>query len=137
MQNDQGEIVDLYIPRKCSASNRLIGAKDKSSIQINFCDVDPATGRMLSTNQVSVILLFMSHTLCFIIWDHSDGSLVFYYCSIYNFISDLRHLWSHQKNGTIRRFPLQTRSRNWFGQINVALTSYKHVIPEIKKVNDV
>ena len=55
MQNDQGEIVDLYIPRKCSASNRLIGAKDKSSIQINFCDVDPATGRMLSTNQVRAI----------------------------------------------------------------------------------
>merc|ERR1712064_4686 len=55
MQNDQGEIVDLYIPRKCSASNRLIGAKDKSSIQINFCDVDPATGRMLSTNQTFAI----------------------------------------------------------------------------------
>merc|ERR1711937_512053 len=51
MQNDKGEIVDLYIPRKCSASNRLIGAKDKPSIQINFCDVDPVTGRMLSTNQ--------------------------------------------------------------------------------------
>merc|ERR1711868_27156 len=55
MQNDQGGIVDLYIPRKCSASNRLIGAKDKSSIQINFCDVDPATGRMLSTNQTFAI----------------------------------------------------------------------------------
>merc|ERR1712137_673950 len=42
-------------PKKCSASNRLIGAKDKSSIQINFCDVDPATGRMLSTNQTFAI----------------------------------------------------------------------------------
>ena len=55
MQNDKGEIVDLYIPRKCSASNRLIGAKDKSSIQINFCDVDPQTGRMLGSNQVNTI----------------------------------------------------------------------------------
>merc|ERR1712080_112574 len=55
MQNDEGKVVDLYIPRKCSASNRLIGAKDKSSIQINFCDVDPATGRMLSTNQTFAI----------------------------------------------------------------------------------
>merc|ERR1712242_180923 len=55
MQNDKGEIVDLYIPRKCSASNRLIGAKDESSIQINFCDVDPQTGRMLSTNQTFAI----------------------------------------------------------------------------------
>merc|ERR1711971_661489 len=35
--------------------NRLIGAKDKSSIQINFCDVDPQTGRMLSTNQTFAI----------------------------------------------------------------------------------
>ena len=52
MQNDEGKIVDLYVPRKCSASNRLIGAKDKSSIQINFCDVDPSTGRMLQTNKV-------------------------------------------------------------------------------------
>ena len=53
MQNDKGEVVDLYVPRKCSASNRLIGAKDKSSIQINFCDVDPVSGRMMSTNQVT------------------------------------------------------------------------------------
>ena len=52
MQNDEGTVVDLYVPRKCSASNRLIGAKDKSSIQINFCDVDPVTGRMLSTHKV-------------------------------------------------------------------------------------
>merc|ERR1711945_3979 len=55
MQNDKGEIVDLYIPRKCSASNRLIGAKDKSSIQINFCDVDPQTGRMLGSNTTFAI----------------------------------------------------------------------------------
>ena len=27
MQNDEGRVVDLYVPRKCSASNRLIGAK--------------------------------------------------------------------------------------------------------------
>jgi len=55
MQNDKGEIVDLYIPRKCSASNRLIGAKDKSSIQINFSDVDPQTGRMLGSTQTFAI----------------------------------------------------------------------------------
>merc|ERR1711893_334359 len=57
MQNDKGEIVDLYIPRKCSASNRLIGAKDKSSIQINFCDVDPATGRMPPTKPLPSVEL--------------------------------------------------------------------------------
>merc|ERR1712227_1058363 len=46
MQNDAGEFVDMYIPRKCSASNRLIGAKDHASIQINIAEVDESTGRM-------------------------------------------------------------------------------------------
>ncbi|KAK2703680.1 hypothetical protein QYM36_017976 [Artemia franciscana] len=48
MQNDAGEFVDLYIPRKCSASNRIIHAKDHASIQINFVDVDES-GRAQST----------------------------------------------------------------------------------------
>ncbi|XP_036862338.1 small ribosomal subunit protein eS21 isoform X1 [Manis javanica] len=45
MQNDAGEFVDLYVPRKCSASNRIIGAKDHASIQMNVAEVDKATGR--------------------------------------------------------------------------------------------
>uniref|UniRef100_A0AAQ4QII0 Small ribosomal subunit protein eS21 n=3 Tax=Gasterosteidae TaxID=69291 RepID=A0AAQ4QII0_GASAC len=45
MQNDAGEFVDLYIPRKCSASNRIIGAKDHASIQMNIAEVDKVTGR--------------------------------------------------------------------------------------------
>ena len=40
MQNDQGKIVDLYIPRKCSATNRLITAKDHASVQIEICQVN-------------------------------------------------------------------------------------------------
>ncbi|NXX01772.1 RS21 protein, partial [Larus smithsonianus] len=39
MQNDAGEFVDLYVPRKCSTSNRIIGAKDHASIQINISEV--------------------------------------------------------------------------------------------------
>ncbi|XP_064624659.1 small ribosomal subunit protein eS21-like [Lineus longissimus] len=46
MQNDAGEFVDMYVPRKCSASNRIINAKDHASIQINFAEVDETTGRM-------------------------------------------------------------------------------------------
>ncbi|CAB1434960.1 unnamed protein product [Pleuronectes platessa] len=45
MQNDAGEFVDLYVPRKCSASNRIIGAKDHASIQMNIAEVDKVTGR--------------------------------------------------------------------------------------------
>merc|ERR1711931_141101 len=46
MQNEAGEYVDLYIPRKCSASNRIIGAGDHASVQINIAEVDEKTGRM-------------------------------------------------------------------------------------------
>lgn len=44
MQNEAGENVDLYVPRKCSWTNRLVAAKDHSSVQINVANVDPVTG---------------------------------------------------------------------------------------------
>ncbi|GLJ47999.1 hypothetical protein SUGI_1013640 [Cryptomeria japonica] len=40
MQNEEGQNVDLYIPRKCSATNRLITSKDHASVQINIGHVD-------------------------------------------------------------------------------------------------
>ncbi|XP_055478869.1 40S ribosomal protein S21-like [Psammomys obesus] len=46
MQNDAGEFVDLQVQRKCSASNRIIGAKDRASIQLNVAKVDKVTGRL-------------------------------------------------------------------------------------------
>ncbi|XP_067678165.1 small ribosomal subunit protein eS21-like [Haliotis asinina] len=55
MQNEAGEFVDMYIPRKCSASNRIIAAKDHASIQINIANVDPSTGRMTGTNTTYAI----------------------------------------------------------------------------------
>mmetsp|Transcript_23398 Transcript_23398/g.32311 ORF Transcript_23398/g.32311 Transcript_23398/m.32311 type:complete len:83 (-) Transcript_23398:442-690(-) len=35
MRNEEGETVDLYIPRKCSWTNRLITSKDHAAIQVN------------------------------------------------------------------------------------------------------
>jgi len=55
MENDAKELVDLYCPRKCSASNRIIHAKDHASIQINIADVDPITGRMTETSRMYAI----------------------------------------------------------------------------------
>ncbi|CAG0920586.1 unnamed protein product [Notodromas monacha] len=55
MENDAGEFVDLYVPRKCSASNRIIHAKDHASIQINFAEVDEATGVMTGTYKTYAI----------------------------------------------------------------------------------
>jgi len=40
MQNEEGKMVDLYVPRKCSATNRIITAKDHASVQINIGHVD-------------------------------------------------------------------------------------------------
>ena len=36
MQNSEGTYVDLYIPRKCHATNRLIDCKDTASVQITL-----------------------------------------------------------------------------------------------------
>lgn len=44
MQNEDGVAVDLYIPRRCSYTNRLIESKDHASVQINVANVDPVTG---------------------------------------------------------------------------------------------
>ena len=35
MKNAEGESVDLYIPRKCSWTNRLITCKDHAAVQVN------------------------------------------------------------------------------------------------------
>ena len=36
MQNSEGQYVDLYVPRKCHATNRLIDCKDTASVQITI-----------------------------------------------------------------------------------------------------
>ncbi|CAN6287184.1 unnamed protein product, partial [Urochloa humidicola] len=40
MENEEGKMVDLYVPRKCSATNRIITAKDHASVQINIGHLD-------------------------------------------------------------------------------------------------
>ncbi|TPX39156.1 hypothetical protein SeLEV6574_g07404 [Synchytrium endobioticum] len=68
MEDDKGRIVDLYIPRKCSATGRLITAKDHASVQINIGDVD-AQGRLTGTSK--------SYALCGFVrsMGESDDSL--------------------------------------------------------------
>ncbi|CAI9174431.1 unnamed protein product [Rangifer tarandus platyrhynchus] len=55
-QNDAGEFVDVYVQRKCSASNRIIGAKDHTSIQMNMAEADKVTGRFNGQ--------FKTYTIC-------------------------------------------------------------------------
>merc|ERR1712228_559101 len=40
MVSSDGQSIDLYIPRKCNATNRLIQAKDKASVQLNIGHVN-------------------------------------------------------------------------------------------------
>ncbi|XP_042046998.1 40S ribosomal protein S21-like [Salvia splendens] len=54
MQNEEGQNMDLYIPRKCSATNRLITSKDHASVQINIGHLDES-GRY--TGQFSTFAL--------------------------------------------------------------------------------
>ena len=36
MQDQDGRYVDLYVPRKCHATNRLLDCKDTASVQITI-----------------------------------------------------------------------------------------------------
>ncbi|RUS16516.1 30S ribosomal protein S21e [Endogone sp. FLAS-F59071] len=112
MNNTEGKLVDLYIPRKwpaerakcnsdqqnstpttvpfvtstSSATNRLITAKDHASVQINIGDVDSA-GRMTGT--------FVTYALCGFVRSagESDDSI--------NRLATrdglLKNVWSHAK----------------------------------------
>ncbi|WOL09500.1 40S ribosomal protein S21 [Canna indica] len=76
MQNEAGDMIDLYIPRKCSATNRLITAKDHAAVQINVGHVDE-TG--VYTGQ------FSTFSLCGFIRAQGDAD------------SALDRLWSKKK----------------------------------------
>ncbi|KAF2032871.1 hypothetical protein EK21DRAFT_60015, partial [Setomelanomma holmii] len=58
MENERGELVDLYVPRKCSATGRIIKAKDHASVQISVGKVDE-NGRYTGDNQVYALSGFV------------------------------------------------------------------------------
>ena len=37
--NEEGVCVDLYLPRKCDYTNKILHSKDRSSVQINVAEV--------------------------------------------------------------------------------------------------
>jgi len=39
LKDNKGEIVDLYVPRRCDWTNRLITAKDHASVRISIAAV--------------------------------------------------------------------------------------------------
>lgn len=55
IQNQNKEIVEKYLPRKCSATSKIIGPKDHSSVQIFVPEVD-ASGRMVAERGSHIVL---------------------------------------------------------------------------------
>jgi small subunit ribosomal protein S21e len=51
--------VDLYVPRKCSATNRIIRAKDHSSVQISIAKVGEDGRAIPGENQVYALCGFI------------------------------------------------------------------------------
>jgi hypothetical protein len=37
--NDKNKVTDIYLPRKCDYTDRVITSKDFSSVQLSICDV--------------------------------------------------------------------------------------------------
>jgi hypothetical protein len=37
--NDKHKVTDIFLPRKCDYTDRVITSKDHSSVQISICDV--------------------------------------------------------------------------------------------------
>lgn len=37
--NDKHKLTDIFLPRKCDFTDRVITSKDHSSVQISVCDV--------------------------------------------------------------------------------------------------
>ena len=53
--NQAGKVTDLYLPRKCDYTDRLITPKDNSSIQLNICELN-ADGT-INLNKSSIVTI--------------------------------------------------------------------------------
>lgn len=55
LTNANGDIVEKYLPRKCSATSRVIGPKDHAAIQLLIPNVD-AKGRIVPGNGTTIVI---------------------------------------------------------------------------------
>ncbi|CAL0334943.1 unnamed protein product [Lupinus luteus] len=86
MQNEEGQITELYIPRKCSATNRLITSKDHASVQINVGHLDESGvyNGNFSTFALSGYIRAQVIVFCFVILNYMYfliDVIVFLLCS--------------------------------------------------------
>ena len=53
MQNENGNYVELYMPRRCDWTHRVIDSRDHASVMINVARLDPKTG--VATGEVDTV----------------------------------------------------------------------------------
>ncbi|WZZ74675.1 hypothetical protein YC2023_086045 [Brassica napus] len=72
MQNEEGQVTELYIPRKCSATNRMITSKDHASVQLNIGHLDADgiyTGQFTTLALCGFVRAQVCHRLIFRFWN--------------------------------------------------------------------
>ena len=57
--NQDSKMSDLYLPRKCDYTDRLITPKDRSSIQLTVCDVNDDGTINLGKSEIITICGFI------------------------------------------------------------------------------
>lgn len=60
--NDRHILTDIYLPRKCDYTDKMITAKDRSSIQLSICDVNDDGTINLDKNEIITICGFVRET---------------------------------------------------------------------------
>ena len=60
--NDRHVLTDIYLPRKCDYTDKMITAKDKSSIQLSICDVNDDGTINMSSNKIVTLCGFVRST---------------------------------------------------------------------------
>ncbi len=60
--NDKHVLTDIYLPRKCDYTDKIITAKDRSSIQLSICDVNDDGTINLDQSQIITICGFVRGT---------------------------------------------------------------------------
>lgn len=53
--NQDNKLTDLYLPRKCDYTDKLINPKDSSSVQLTVCDLNDDGTINLNKNNVVTI----------------------------------------------------------------------------------
>ena len=60
--NDKHVLTDIYLPRKCDYTDKMITAKDRSSIQLSVCDVNDDGTINISKNKIITLCGFVRAT---------------------------------------------------------------------------